>query len=178
MQAFPFMSARSFYSRNKAQTESDFLCTPCPEPGLLSMFTTTPETFSRVAGSWKSAALGMVLACPFKNNPKGLPEDSPVVVRASAAGEHHHLPMPRYRVESTPPESVREPRLWVRPKQVLVMVLRPDSIEVGVRRIELTEFHYVTGEMILPHRHEGKWIGLLNAPHLEPDTASGDVEGR
>jgi len=67
------------------------------------------------------------------------------------------------------------------------MVLRPGSIEVGVRRIELTKFHYVAGEMILPHRHEGKWIGLVNAPHLElgisdaalmaaSDTASGDVE--
>jgi len=47
------------------------------------------------------------------------------------------------------------------------MVLRPGSIEIGVRRTELTEFRYVTGEMILPHRHEGKWIGLMNAPYLQ-----------
>jgi AraC family transcriptional regulator len=36
-----------------------------------------------------------------------------------------------------------------------------------VRRTELKEFRYVAGEMILPHRHEGKWVGLMNAPHLE-----------
>ena len=71
------------------------------------------------------------------------------------------------RIEFSPPESVTEPRLWVRPEQVLGMVLRPGSIEVGVRRTELTEFRYVAGEMILPHRHEGKWIGLMNAPHLQ-----------
>jgi AraC family transcriptional regulator len=71
------------------------------------------------------------------------------------------------RIEFTPPDSVTEPRLWVRPEQVLAMVLRPGSIEVGVRRTELTEFRYAAGEMILPHRHEGKWVGLMNAPHLQ-----------
>ena len=71
------------------------------------------------------------------------------------------------RVQLVPPQTVTEPRLWARPEQVLGMVLRPGSIEVGVRRTELTEFRYVAGEMILPHRHEGKWIGLMNAPHLE-----------
>ena len=71
------------------------------------------------------------------------------------------------RIEFSPPESVTEPRLWVRPEQVLAMVLRPGSIEVGVRRTGLTEFRYAAGEMILPHRHEGKWVGLMSAPHLE-----------
>jgi AraC family transcriptional regulator len=47
------------------------------------------------------------------------------------------------------------------------MVLQPGSIEMGVRRTNLTEFRYVAGEMILPHRHEGKWIGLMNAPYLQ-----------
>lgn len=71
------------------------------------------------------------------------------------------------KVELVPPQSVTEPRLWVRPEQVLGMVLRPGSIEIGVRRTELTEFRYVAGELILPHRHEGKWIGLMNAPYLQ-----------
>jgi len=55
----------------------------------------------------------------------------------------------------------------MRPEQVLGMVLRPGSIVMGVRRTELTEFRYVAGEMILPHRHEGKWVGLVNAPYLQ-----------
>ena len=71
------------------------------------------------------------------------------------------------RVELVPPQSVTEPRLWERPEQVLGMVLRPGSIEIGVRRTELTEFRYVAGEMLLPHRHEGKWVGLMNAAYLQ-----------
>ena len=64
------------------------------------------------------------------------------------------------RVEFIPSDSVTEPRLWERPEQVLAMVLRPGSIEIGLRRTKLTEFRYVAGEMILPNRYEGKWIGL------------------
>ena len=71
------------------------------------------------------------------------------------------------KVELVPPQSVTEPRLWARPEQVLGMVLRPGSIEMGERRKVLTEFRYVAGEMILPHRHEGKWVGLMNAPYLQ-----------
>jgi len=71
------------------------------------------------------------------------------------------------KVQLVPPQSVTEPRLWVRPEQVLGMVLRPGSIEMGVRRTELTEFRYVAGELILPHRHEGKWVGLMNATFLQ-----------
>jgi len=55
----------------------------------------------------------------------------------------------------------------MRPEQVLGMVLRPGSIVMGVRRTELTEFRYVGGEMILPHRHEGKWVGFMNAAYLQ-----------
>jgi hypothetical protein len=71
------------------------------------------------------------------------------------------------RVDFVAADPVREPRLWVPREQVLGLVLRPGSIEIGVRRTELTEFRYVAGEMILPNRHEGKWIGLMNAPYLE-----------
>ncbi len=34
-------------------------------------------------------------------------------------------------------------------------------------RTELTEFRYVAGELILSHRHEGKWVGLMNATYLQ-----------
>ena len=47
------------------------------------------------------------------------------------------------------------------------MVLRPGSMEIGEGRTDLTEFCYVAGEMILPPRHEGKWVGLSNAPYLQ-----------
>ena len=77
------------------------------------------------------------------------------------------------RIEFTPPDSVTEPRHWVRPDQVLAMVLRPGSIEMGAHRKALTEFRYAAGEMILPHRHEGKWVGLMNAPHLELGISDG-----
>jgi AraC family transcriptional regulator len=71
------------------------------------------------------------------------------------------------RIELVPPQPVMGPRFWSRPEQVIAMVLRPGSIEMGTRRTELTEFRYITGDMILPHRHEGKWVGLMNAPYLQ-----------
>ena len=56
------------------------------------------------------------------------------------------------RVELVPPQSVTEPHLWARPEQVLGMVLRPGSIEMGALRTELTELRYIALEMILPPR--------------------------
>jgi AraC family transcriptional regulator len=47
------------------------------------------------------------------------------------------------------------------------MVLRPGSMEIGERRTDLTEFRYVAGEMILPRRHEGKWVGLSSTSYLQ-----------
>ena len=90
------------------------------------------------------------------------------------------------KVQLVPPQSVTEPYLWARPEQVLAMVLRPGSIRMGERRTDLKEFCYLAGELILPHRHEGKWVGLMNAPHLQfsiSDTAlmaasAGEVELR
>jgi AraC family transcriptional regulator len=85
------------------------------------------------------------------------------------------------RVEFVPADSVTEPRLWVGSEQVLGMVLRPGSIEIGLRRTELTEFRYVAGELILPNRHEGKWIGLMTAPYLQigiSDSALMGASGR
>ena len=81
------------------------------------------------------------------------------------------------KVELIPPQPIREPRLWARPEQVLAMVLRPGSIQIGERRTELTEFRYVPGELILPHRHEGKWVGLMNAPYLELSISNAALMG-
>ena len=38
------------------------------------------------------------------------------------------------RVELNVPESVTEPRLWVKHQLVLAMALGPGSVEVGLRR--------------------------------------------
>ncbi|HTZ90528.1 MAG TPA: AraC family transcriptional regulator [Alloacidobacterium sp.] len=54
--------------------------------------------------------------------------------------------------------STSEPAVMIQHEQILDMVLRPGSIEVGLRRTELTEFRYVTGEMILPRRHVEEWV--------------------
>jgi hypothetical protein len=70
------------------------------------------------------------------------------------------------KVALVPTSPIKEPRPWRRPEQVLGLVLRPGSIEIGARRTELTKFQYIAGEMILPKRYEEKWIGLMNAPHL------------
>jgi AraC family transcriptional regulator len=43
-------------------------------------------------------------------------------------------------------------------EQVLDMVLRPGSIEVGLRQVELLEYSYAAGEMILPRRHVEEWV--------------------
>ena len=71
------------------------------------------------------------------------------------------------KIEFVPPQVLSDPLHWMRPEQVLAMVLRPGSIKMGVRRNDLTEFRYVPGELILPHRHEGKWVGLMNASYLQ-----------
>lgn len=55
-------------------------------------------------------------------------------------------------------EFVREPRIRVQHEQVLAMALRPGSIELGVRRSEMTRLTYDRGEMFLCHRHIERWI--------------------
>ncbi len=71
------------------------------------------------------------------------------------------------RVELVPPESVTEPRHWVRHDQAFAMMLRPGSIEWGSKRSALEEFDYGAGDLALCHRHVGEWVGLMNVPHLQ-----------
>jgi AraC family transcriptional regulator len=93
------------------------------------------------------------------------------------------------RVELFPPESVTEPRHWVRHDQAFAMMLRPGSIEWGSKRSALEKFDYAAGDLALCHRHEGEWVGLMNVPHLQlgisdaalmasSDGAYGEVELR
>ena len=63
------------------------------------------------------------------------------------------------RVELFPPESVTEPRHWVRHDQAFAMMLRPGSIEWGSRRSALEKFDYVAGDLALCDRHVGEWVG-------------------
>jgi AraC family transcriptional regulator len=93
------------------------------------------------------------------------------------------------RVELFPPESVTEPRHWVRHDQAFAMMLRPGSIEWGAKRSALEKFDYGAGDLALCHRHVGEWVGLMNVTHLQlgisdaalmasSDGAYGEVELR
>ena len=93
------------------------------------------------------------------------------------------------RVELFPPDSVTEPRHWVRHDQAFAMMMRPGSIEWGSKRSALEKFDYAAGDLALCHRHEGEWVGLMNVSHLQlgisdaalmacSDGAYGEVELR
>src|SRR5260370_2404115 len=62
------------------------------------------------------------------------------------------------RVALNVPESVREPRMWVKHQAVLAMALRRGSIEMGPSRSEMRKFTYDAGEMSLVPRHFEKWF--------------------
>jgi AraC family transcriptional regulator len=93
------------------------------------------------------------------------------------------------KVELVQPESVTEPRHWVRHDQAFAMMLRPGSIEWGSKRSALEKFKYGAGDLALCDRHVGEWVGLMNARHLQigisdaallasSDGAYGEVELR
>ena len=86
-----------------------------------------------------------------------------------------------------PPESVTEPRYWVRHDQAFAMMLGPGSIEWGSRRSAMEKFDYAAGDLALCDRHVGEWVGLMTTPHLQIgisdaaltaawDGANGEVE--
>ena len=93
------------------------------------------------------------------------------------------------RVEFVPPESVTEPRHWVRHDQAFAMMLGTGSIEWGSKRSTLEKFDYAAGNLALCDRHVGEWVGLMNVSHLQlgisdaalmacSDGAYGEVELR
>src|SRR6201984_479476 len=93
------------------------------------------------------------------------------------------------RVELFPPESVTEPRHWVRHDQAFAMMLGRGSIEWGSRRSAMENFEYTAGDLALCDRHVGEWVGLMATPHLQlgisdaplmaaSDGAYGEVELR
>jgi AraC family transcriptional regulator len=93
------------------------------------------------------------------------------------------------RVELFPPDTLTEPRHWVRHDQAFAMMLRPGSIEWGAKRSSLEKFDYGPGDLALCHRHVGEWVGLMKVTHLQlgisdealmasSDGAYGEVELR
>src|SRR5262245_36945149 len=95
----------------------------------------------------------------------------------------------RMRVELNVPESANEPQPWVKHEQLVAMVLQPGSIEMGLRRLEMTRLTYDAGEMFLCHRHVEKWIRTDGVHYLSMaisdaalmaacDGTSGEVELR
>src|ERR1700739_908107 len=71
------------------------------------------------------------------------------------------------KVELFQPESVTEPRHWVRHDQAFAMMLRPGSIEWRPKRNTLEKFKYAPGDLALCDRHVGEWVGLMNVSHLQ-----------
>jgi AraC family transcriptional regulator len=71
------------------------------------------------------------------------------------------------RIEFFPPDSVTEPRHWLRHDQAFAMILGPGSIEWGSKRSTLEKFDYTAGDLALCDRHIGEWVGLMNVPHLQ-----------
>src|ERR1700752_3561923 len=93
------------------------------------------------------------------------------------------------KVELFPPDSVTEPRHWVRHDQAFAMMEGPGSIEWGSKRSALEKFDYTAGDLALCDRHVGEWVGLMNVSHLQlgifdaalmacSDGAYGEVELR
>jgi AraC family transcriptional regulator len=70
------------------------------------------------------------------------------------------------RVELRQPESVTEPRIWVRPDQGLAIVLGPGSIEWGSHRSAMQRVYYAPGDLGMCPRDERKWVGQMSALHL------------
>jgi AraC family transcriptional regulator len=71
------------------------------------------------------------------------------------------------KVELFQPESVTEPRHWVRHDQAFAMMLGRGSIEWGSKRAALEKFDYAGGDLALCDRHVGEWVGLMATPHLQ-----------
>jgi AraC family transcriptional regulator len=93
------------------------------------------------------------------------------------------------RIEFFPPDSVTEPRHWLRHDQAFAMMLAPGSIEWGSKRSSIEKFDYAAGDLGLCDRHIGEWVGFMNVPHLQlgisdaalmasSDGAYGEVELR
>jgi len=93
------------------------------------------------------------------------------------------------RVELDVPESVTEPRMWVKHQPVLAMALRRGSVEMGLCRSEMKRHTFDAGEMSLVPRHLEKWfrnenlhglfIGISDAALMAAaDGTSGEVELR
>jgi AraC family transcriptional regulator len=70
------------------------------------------------------------------------------------------------RVEAQTLASSREPHRRAYREQMLAMLLRPGSIELGWRESELRRFAYQAGEMILPRRHVETWARTDNLHYL------------
>jgi len=93
------------------------------------------------------------------------------------------------KVELFPPESVTEPRHWVRHDQAFAMMLGSGAIEWGSRRSTMEKFDYAAGDLALCDRQVGEWVGVMTTPHLQigisdaalaaaSDGANGEVELR
>jgi len=71
------------------------------------------------------------------------------------------------RVEFFPPDSVTEPRYWLRHEEGLAMMLGPGLIEWGSKRSSMERVDFAANDLGMCPHHEEKWVGLMNTPHLQ-----------
>jgi hypothetical protein len=68
------------------------------------------------------------------------------------------LARPKMEVALYPLARSRDSRRVIFHEQNIAMLLRPGSIEVGLRRSEMTKFTYDAGEMILSRNYREEWV--------------------
>ena len=70
------------------------------------------------------------------------------------------------KVEVNVLSSVAEPHLDVPDEHIIAMMLRPGSVEVGLRRSEMKTVKYDAGEMALCSHHLEQWFGSVDVECL------------
>ena len=68
------------------------------------------------------------------------------------------------KIEFFPPDSVTEPRHWVRHDQAFAMMLGTGSIEWGSKRSLLEKFDYAPGNLAICERHIERAKTMLRGP--------------
>jgi len=70
------------------------------------------------------------------------------------------------KVEVNVLDFAAEPHIQVPDEHIIAMMLRPGSVEIGLKRSEMRTVEYDVGEMALCSHHLGQWFGAANVEFL------------